>query len=199
MNSTAIAFKDEYDEVSVSSIDETSAAAIRDDIKELRSELRAMATKAASDLKDMWDRIDRQFTYFREDMREMRAETKQLREKMEDNYEALDHKIDRGHAALNEKIDRGHATLNEKIDQGHAALNEKIDRGHAALNEKIDRGHEMLSGKSDATHKELGHLSSKVDHMRIRFSALQWILNGLGALGGLIAGIATLGSAFHWF
>jgi chromosome segregation ATPase len=184
----ALAFKDEYDEVPVSTPDDPGVAALRDDLKDLKAEFRAMAVKAAHDLKEMWDRIDRQFAYFREDMREMRADTKQLRERFEGSYDAL-----------NRKIDGNHETLNKKIDSGQEALNKKIDANQETLNSKIDANFDTLSAKIDTVSQQLGHLSSKVDHFGSRFSTLRWICSGIGGLGGLIAAVATVGSALHWF
>jgi chromosome segregation ATPase len=177
MRSTALAFKDEYDEVSVSSADESSVAAVRDDIKELRSDLRTMAAKAASDLKEMWDRVDRQLAYFREDMREMRAETKHLREKLDSNYE----------------------TLNKKIDGNHAALDKKIDDSHAALDKKIDANHVALDRKIDATNQEVAQLTKSVIRTESKLDALRWIWLGVGGLAGVFLIMETLNKFFHWY
>ena len=110
---TALAYPPEYDEVPVSSIDalesnvvamhgeltdlksdfkhhrtEFHAAiarldnAIKAAVAELRAEIRAMAAKAARALKEFACRVDEQF-------REMRAEHKTLREKVDKNYDQL--------------------------------------------------------------------------------------------------------------
>jgi predicted nuclease with TOPRIM domain len=106
----ALAFKDEYEEeVPMSASDETGVALLRDDIRELKADLRAMATKTANDFKEMWDRIDRQFAHFREDMREMRAETRHLREKLDTVESSLNARVDgvtKELAQLNSKFER---------------------------------------------------------------------------------------------
>jgi hypothetical protein len=114
MRNTALALKDEYDEVLVSAPDEAGIIALRGEVKDLRSDLRAMAIKAANDLKELWDRIDRQLAYFREDMREMRAETKQLRERLDTSCDALNRKIDGNYETLHKKIDNVQEGLNKR-------------------------------------------------------------------------------------
>jgi chromosome segregation ATPase len=73
-----------------------------------------MAIKAANDLKELWDRIDRQLAYFREDMREMRAETKQLRERLDTCCDALNRKIDGNYETLHKKIENVQEGLNKR-------------------------------------------------------------------------------------
>ena len=128
MRATALAFKQEFDEVPVSSIEvlEVNVVAIRDDLNELKSdfrelkdevrqlrsefhaavarldndiktavirlqeEIRAVAQKAERDLKEFADRIETQ-------LREMRAEDKELRERID----VLDRKVDHIGTKLN--------------------------------------------------------------------------------------------------
>jgi predicted nucleic acid-binding Zn-ribbon protein len=134
MRSTALVLN-EYDEVPVSSNEvlEANVVAIRTDLTDLKNdfraavarlgndiksavmrleaEIRAVAAKAASDLEKFADRVDRQFDDMRQDMREMRAEGKALRDTVDDNYKVLNAKIDATHDKLSAKID----TTNEKL------------------------------------------------------------------------------------
>ena len=101
MRSAALAFKDEYDEVTVISTEvlEVNVVAIRDNLNELKSDFRAavaridndikaalvrlqnenraIAAKAASDLEETSVRIERRLAEMRQDMREMRPEDKE--------------------------------------------------------------------------------------------------------------------------
>ena len=101
MRSTALAFKDEYDEVTVISTEvlEANVVAIRGNLNELKSDFRAavaridsdikavvvrlqnenraIAAKAASDLEETSARIERRLAEMRQDMREMRTEDKE--------------------------------------------------------------------------------------------------------------------------
>jgi DNA anti-recombination protein RmuC len=114
MRSTALAIKDEYDEVTVSSPEvlEANIVAIRDNLNELKNdfraavaridndiktavirlqdEIRTMAAKAESDLEKTSARIEKQLS-------EMRAEDKALREKVD----SVDRKVDRIDTKLN--------------------------------------------------------------------------------------------------
>jgi chromosome segregation ATPase len=64
-----------------------------------------MATKAESEIKTAVARFDEQFREVRQDIRDLRADNKSLRDK-----------IDANHASLTEKIDSNHASANAKID-----------------------------------------------------------------------------------
>lgn len=83
--STAIAIKDEYDEVPVSSMEvlEANVTAIRDALIEFKSEVRSAFAKVNDEFKSVRDEI------------------KSLREKSDKNFERLSTKID----ATNARID----------------------------------------------------------------------------------------------
>jgi DNA repair exonuclease SbcCD ATPase subunit len=111
MRSTALAYKDEDDEVPVSSQEllEANVAAISVDLKELRTEfraavarldqridaavakleadIRAMTAKAERELKEFATRIEGQLA-------EMRGDDKSLRERVDRNHDVLSAKID---------------------------------------------------------------------------------------------------------
>lgn len=172
MRSTALALKDEHDEVPVSSIEvlEVNVAAIRADLNELKmdvraavaridndikaavlkfeTEIREMAAKAASDLEKFAARVDSQFADIRQDLREMRTEYKSLRDRTDKNYESLCVKID-------------------------------------ATNERID-----------LTNEKLSNLDRKVTDIGSKLTALFWVLGGLGTF---ITIAVTIGKALRWF
>jgi ElaB/YqjD/DUF883 family membrane-anchored ribosome-binding protein len=126
MRSTALAYKDEDDEVPVSSQEvlEANVAAIRVDLNELKTdfraavtridndiknavsklegEIRSMAAKAENDLRGFAARMESQLADMRQDMREMRAEDKALRDRIDKNHETTNAKI----SDLNHKVDR---------------------------------------------------------------------------------------------
>lgn len=130
MRRAALAVKQEYEEVPVSpnETQEVAVAAIRADVIELKSNavltahkigelqvttarlearIEAVAAKSENDLAKFSDRVDTQFTEIRQDLREMRAEDKAMREKIDTINERLTAKID----ATNEKL--GH--LDRKV------------------------------------------------------------------------------------
>jgi DNA anti-recombination protein RmuC len=220
MRSTALAFKDEFDEAPVSSqeILERDVGAIRADLNELKTdfravvkrideridaavsklegEIRAMASKAAEDIKQL-----------SQDMREMRGEDKALRDKMERGHEtlhadidkvhdSLDTKIDKSHNELNAKIDKVHDSLDAKIDKSHNELNAKIDKVHESLDAKIDRVHESLDTKIDKNTTQISELSKSLHSVSTRVNLLLWFA---GILGTLILGGISVGTALHWF
>jgi chromosome segregation ATPase len=90
----------------------------------------------------------------REDVRELRADNKSLREKVDAIHESLDAKIDGVNTSLSAKIDDVNASLNARIDAVSATLTEKIS----------------LLGKDVAS-------------MRGLQKAMLWVMSGFGSLG----------------
>ena len=90
----------------------------------------------------------------REDVRELRAGNKSVREKLDARFESLAAKIDSGDRALSGRIESVNSSLTEKID---------------ALNEN-------LSGK-------IAKLSDDVASMRGLQKAILWVVSGFGSLG----------------
>jgi chromosome segregation ATPase len=176
MRSTALAFKDEDDEVPVSSQEvlEANVAAIRTDLNELKTdfraavtridsdikaavsklegEIRAMSAKAEKELKEFGAGIERQISEMRQDIREMRGEDKTLRD----------------------KIDKNHETLSAKYD---------------VLNAKIDKHHE-------ATQERFATMDRKTDRMDTKLNLLIWLVGGAITV---VPTVITVGKAFGWF
>jgi len=131
MRSTVLVLPDEYDEVTVSSIEvlEANVVAIRADLNELKNdfraavaridndiktavqrleaEIRAAAAKAERDLEQFATRIERQLA-------EMHADDKALRDKVDDNYQILNAKIDTTNDKLN-NLDRKVTVIDSKL------------------------------------------------------------------------------------
>ncbi len=129
MLTTASACSVESDEVPVISNEllEANVVAIRSDLSDLRTEFRAVVTridqdvraivaridqdvrttaaKAENEIKTAVARMDEQFREVRQDIRELRADNKILRDKIDGNYISLEQKIDANYAALDKKID----------------------------------------------------------------------------------------------
>jgi septation ring formation regulator EzrA len=209
MRSTAHAFKDEFDEVPVSSqeILERDVGAIRADLNELKTdfraavkrideridsavsglqgEIRAMAAKATEDIRQL-----------AQDLREMRTEGKALRDRMDKGYETLDAKMGKGYETLNAKVDNVYVSLNAKMDKGYETLNAKVDKGYETLNAKMDKGFETLNTKFDKNCESIVELGKTVHSLAARVTLLLWFV---GVLGTIAMGVVTAGKALHWF
>lgn len=172
MRSTALAYKDELDEVPMSSQEvlEANVAAIRGDLNELKTdfraavtrldqridaavskletEIRAMATKAENDLKEFAGRIQDQ-------LEAMRADDKSQRDKIDRNYETLNGRIDK---------------TNDRLDK----TNDRLDK----TNEKLDK------------------VARTVDRVDSKLTAFFWVV---GVLATIIGTTIAAGKAFHWY
>jgi hypothetical protein len=108
------------------------------------------------------------------DLRELRADNKSLR----DRIEAI-------HITLRAKIDAVHATLLGRLD----ATNNKVDNVHTTLRDKMDRNHAELNDK-------LGKLTEAVASMRGLQIATIWVLGGVGTVATIVTAV---GKALRWF
>ena len=119
MRSTALAYKDEGDEVAVSSPEvlEGNVATIRVDLNELKADFRAAVARIDQDIKTAVSKLEaeiraaaaraerelQQFaTRIETQIAEMRAEDKALRERIDKNHETTNEKLN----ALDRKVDR---------------------------------------------------------------------------------------------
>jgi hypothetical protein len=145
MRSTALAYPDERDEVPMSSQEvlEANVAAIRGDLNELKTdlraavarldqridaavsrletEIRAMGAKAEKELEEFAGRIEKQ-------IEEMPADDTQ-RDRIDDNQEELSGKIDKNHETLNVKIDKNYEAQAESPDLGDWRIGNHRHRG----------------------------------------------------------------------
>jgi uncharacterized phage infection (PIP) family protein YhgE len=96
----------------------------------------------------------------REDVRELRAGNKSLRETMDQKFGVLNTKVDAIDASLNGKIDGVSTSLNAKIDRVDASLSAKLDALNANLSDKISK------------------LSDAVADMRGLQKAILWVMSG---------------------
>jgi hypothetical protein len=172
MRSTAVAYKDEYDEVPVSSQEllEANVGAIRVDLNELKTDFRAAVkrideridaavTKLEAEIRVMAAKAADDIRQLSLDMREMRAEDKSVRDKAEKNFEAV----------------------NTKIDKVHESLSAKIDKATARM---------------DATDATVAGLDKKFDGLQVRLAALLWLV---GIVGAGVPIVIAVGNALHWF
>ena len=94
------------------------------------------------------------------DVRELRADYRSLRDKIDQVAASMNAKIDQVAAATNAKIDQVAASMNAKIDQVAAAMNAKIDQVAAATNAKIDQVAAATNVRTDAS---VAALLEKID------------------------------------
>jgi chromosome segregation ATPase len=183
MRSTALAFKDDDDEVPMSSTEvlEANVAAIRVDLNELKTDfraavaridgeiksavtkleadIRASAANARKDLELFADRVQTQLSELRADISELRADNKALGERIDSMGESLGGRID---------------TLGGRVD----SLRDKVDSNFSETNKAIS---------------DLSKIVLKIDS---RLSAIPWVCGGLIALVTLTI---TVGKALEWF
>lgn len=176
MASTALAFKDEHQEVPVSSTEvlQANVASIRADLNELKIDFRGAVERIDHDIKSA-------VTTLRSEIREMAAKAEKDLERFADHVETQ-------FAMVRTDI----SGLRSEISELRSEQN--------SLRERMDRGFERLSTRFDAeikeTHKIIGELSKVVLKMDSRLSAIAWVGGGLVALATLAV---SLGKAFQWF
>jgi hypothetical protein len=121
----------------------------------------------------------------RKDVRELRAENKTLREKIDIVQTTLNDKIDALGERLVRKIDEKFGTLDKKIDERFGTLDKKIDERFGTLDKKIDGVNTSLGDK-------LEKLSNDVASLRGMQMAILWVISILGSLG-------IVGKFMRWF
>jgi predicted nuclease with TOPRIM domain len=113
----------------------------------------------------------------REDVRELRADNKSLRDKVHVVHMTLSQDI----KALDEKFDAKFATLDTRLEGKFGKLDAKYD----SLNDKIDAVNADLG-------QRITQLSNSVASMRGLQKATLLLISILGSLG-------TVGKFLHWF
>ena len=132
------------------------------------------------------------------DIREIRADNKTLRDK-----------IDQTDARLRETIDIVEKRLNQKIDELGASLrrefNEKFDILRKEFNgkfEAIERRFEAIDKRFDAVDKRFDVLEDKVEQLTVGVAKIQGlhatVLWVCGGFVGLVLAAVTIGKAFGW-
>ncbi len=182
---------------------------LRGDLADLRAEfraavaridhdIRALATKAESEIKTAVASFHEQFKEFRQDVRELRAENKSIREslstRIDTNYEALDRKIDATREALSEKIDSNYAALDRKIDATHEALNAKIDSTAAELRREM----KDIRGEMKEMRADIATLRTDVSDLKGMMKAVLWLLGSLCAIVTILGVGFTIAKGLHW-
>lgn len=134
----------------------------------------------------------------RKDVRELRADNKSIRDKIDtvqttlsQDIKALDKKLDEKFETLDRKIGQNFETLDGKI----TAVDKKLDEKFDSLNTKIGSVDKSLRDKIDAVNANLGEkitrLSNDVAGMRGLQKATIWLIGILGSLG-------IAGKLLHW-
>jgi DNA anti-recombination protein RmuC len=165
MRRTASALSLESEEVPVSSTEliEANVVATRADLSDFRVEFRGVVV-----------RID-------QDIRELRADNKTLRDKIDANYSSLDNKID----AMRAVLDETRESLDRKIDATRDSLDKRIDATRESLESKFD----SLDKKIDATTGELRAdvkaIQTSVSDLKAMVKAILWLLGVMGTLASV--------------
>jgi chromosome segregation ATPase len=169
MRSAAIASKDEYDEVPVSSIEvlEVNVVAIRADLNELKTDFRAAVTRIDSDIRALAAKLDS----------EIKAAVSKLENEIRDMAARAASDLAK-HAA---HVESQFAELRQDMREMRAE--------YKSLREKVDKNHEI-------TTERLNQLDRKVTDIGSKLTALIWVMGGLGSL---ITIAVTVGKALHWF
>jgi len=178
MRRTANALAVETDEVPVSSQEllEANVAAIRADLTELKSDVRAIAAKADSELKTAVARIDEQLREVRQDTRELRAANETLRDKLDDS----------------------HSSLERKIDATHETLDTKIDATRESLERKLDATGGELRADMKLMRADIHQMGASIADLKGMQKAILWILGGLTTVVTIVGGGLGIGKALGW-
>jgi DNA anti-recombination protein RmuC len=214
MRRTSQALAVEPDEVPVISNEllEANIVSIRTDLTDLKVEFRtvvAVAAKMESESKSGFARIDEQFREVRQDIRELRADNKTLRDKIDATQASLSVRIDENHSSLDRKIDATQASLATKIDENYSSLDRKIDATQASLAAKIDENYSALDKKIDT---EVGELRADVKEMQADIKeicvsvadlkgmqkAILWVVGGAGTLVAIVGVGFTIARTLRW-
>jgi chromosome segregation ATPase len=180
MRSAALASKDEYDEVPVSSIEvlEANVVAIRADLNELKTDFRGAITRLDSDVKTFGAKLDS----------DIKGAVTKLESEIKAAVSKLENEI-RDMAARAASDLEKHAV---RAESQFAELRQDMREMRAeykSLHEKVDKNH-------DVTTERLNQLDRKITDVGSRLSALIWVIGGLGSL---ITIAVTVGKALHWF
>ena len=89
------------------------------------------------------------------ELRELRADNRAIREKIDAVQTILRDKVDEGSAASNSKIEAVNTSLTTKIEAVNTSLMAKMDQGFAACNSKIDGVNASLTTKIEAVNASL--------------------------------------------
>ena len=135
----------------------------------------------------------------RTELRELRADNKAIREKLEQKTDAiyqshltLSSKIEAVNASLTARMDGANASLTTKMDQGFASCNSKIDGVNASLTAKIDGVSASLTTKFEA-------LTEGIAGLRSMQKAMLWVFGVVGSLVAIAGTLLTIGKTLRWF
>lgn len=172
MRNTAFAFKDEYDEVPVSSTEslERNVIAVHESLNSFKVEVRAAIVGLSDEIKVV-----------RGEVKELRGELKEMRGVIESFRKDVNDQL---------------SALRKHVDDQISTLRTEVNAEFKSLREKMDRNFERLSGRIDATNKEVAELGKTVVRVDTKLNAVGWVLAGLAALAGLLA---MVNKALHWF
>lgn len=185
MRRAATAFTVEPDEAPVSSNEllEANVVSIRRDLTDFRAEfraviaridhdIRAMASKAESEIKTAVAKFDEALRDVRQDFREFRAEGKTLRD----------------------KIDATHTSLTAKADGNYASLDQKID---TKVNELRADMRDMRADIKDI-RVDIKEMRTSISDLKGMQKAILWVL-GVAGSAVIVAGtLLTIAKTLHW-
>jgi chromosome segregation ATPase len=179
----ALAYKPEYDEVPVSSIEvlESNVIAMRGeltelktDVKDFRKEFSAAVARLDNDIKTAVARLD---SDIKAAVAELRAEIRAVAAKAESDLKAFADRVESQFAEMRAE-DR---SLRDRIDKNHALLSGKIDATNARI---------------DITNEKLAEIGKSVDSIGNKLNAFFWVVGGLIAIATFAI---TVGKAVGWF
>jgi chromosome segregation ATPase len=139
------------------------------------------------------------------DIRELRADNKTLRDKIDHTDATLGERIDLAERRLNQKIDELGASLrrefNEKFDILRKEFNGKFEAIEKRF-EAIDKRFDAVDKRFDAVDKRFDVLEDKVEQLTVGVARIQglhatvlWVCTGFVAL---VLAAVTIGKAFGW-
>jgi DNA anti-recombination protein RmuC len=180
MLTAAVAFKDDYTEVPVSSTEvlEANVTSIRIDLNEFKTDFRAAVARIDSDIKSAVAKLEME-------IRSMAAKAESDLRQFADSVEARFSELRAERKEFSDRVD----TQFSELRADNKYLREKVDKGFERLHTKIDT-------EIKETHKALIELSQTVLRIDSRQSSILWVGGGLVVL---ITLAITVGKASKWF
>ena len=178
MRTTANALAVEIEEVPVSSNEllEANVVAIRSDLADLKTDFRTAGA-----------RTDEQFREVRQDIRELRAASETLRDK-----------IDETHSSLDQKIETTRESLDKKIDATREALDKKIDATREALDKKIDTGVGELRADIKEIRADITEMAAGINDLKSTQKTIARLVKGLSAIIVIVGGGLGIAKTLGW-
>ena len=122
-------------------------AYLREDIQDIRNEIRGVNSRADGFHQSLNERIDESNRSVNERIDEL---NNSLTKRIDESNRSLVQRIDESNRSVNGRIDELNRSLGERIDKSNQSVNGRIDELNRSLTERIDEKHELLAKRLDS-------------------------------------------------